>query len=188
VHRGASRLLGFLLAALALYIGGVILAYIKAKALILHGIINTDLWKANASWLANMITIGAAHGAISLGVAMSKFVLLPVLAAARRGMKNNYYTKAIAFAYTRRRLAAERIDAKAVRAAVSREHPGPFGTAPAAHPTAHEPHRRPLKFLETLTHHIIAGTVPEAYEVKLAEQREAHGPAKAALPAPGPGE
>ena len=155
-----NKLAGFVLAAVALYLGGLLLAYIKTKALILHGTINTGLWKADASWLANVVLIGAVHAMISLGVAMSKFVLLPVLAAARRGMKNNRYTQAIAWRYTRRRLAAERLDARIARREA--ESPAP----PAGKP------RRPLRFLETLTHHIIAGTVPEAWEAKLARQRE----------------
>lgn len=155
-----NRLAGFVLAAVALYLGGLLLAYIKTKALILHGTINTALWKADASYLANVVKIGAVHAMISLGVAMSKFVLLPVLAAARRGMKNNRYTQAIAYRYTRRRLAAERLDARIARREAASPEP------PAGKPA------RPLKFLETLTHHIIAGTVPEVWEVKLARQRD----------------
>lgn len=184
VHEGATRLAGFVLAAIALYVGALILAYIKTKALILHGTINTALWKADASYAANMLTIGAAHASISLTVALSKFVLLPVLAAARRGMKNNRYTQAVAYAYTRRRLAAERIDARNEShepTAVGATTVAGSAVAPAAAPP-----RRPLAFLERLTHHIIAGTVPEVYEVKLARQRGVAVPR--GTPAPGAAE
>lgn len=147
-----TRLAGFLLAAVALYIGVLVLAYIKAKALMLHGTINVRLWKVDAPLLLNVIKIGAAHAAISAGVAASKFVLLPVLAAARRGIKNNAMTQAIAYRYVRRKMAAERLLAR------------------AAFKTASGKIRKPrasLRFVEKLVHHIVAGTVPEAYEVKM---------------------
>lgn len=146
-----TRLAGFVLAAVALYLGVLVLAYIKAMALMLHGTINVSLWKVDAPLLLNVVKIGAAHAAISAGVAASKFVLLPVLAAARRGIKNNAITQAIAYRYVRRKMAAERIAAQA--------------SATVAPGDGRKP-RASLRFVEKLVHHIVAGTVPEAYEVK----------------------
>ena len=156
LHEGVTRLAGFLLAALALYLGAAVLAYIKAKALMLHATINMELWSADASPIRNVVIIGAAHAAISISVAASKFVLLPVLAAARRGIKNNRYTQAIAYRYVRRLRAVQRRDAWM---ALSRPQ------TPAPKP------RASLKFVETLIRHIIAGTVPETYEVKIRNQQ-----------------
>lgn len=152
----ATRIAGFVLAAVALYLGVMLLAYIKAKALLLHGTINVKLWKVDAPLAVNLIKIGAAHAAISAGVAASKFVLLPVLAAARRGIKNNALTQAVAYRYVLRKAAAQR----ALRRTV---------IATASHAEAP---RGALRFLDRLVEHIVAGTVPETYEVKLRRQQK----------------
>ncbi len=153
LHEGMNRTAGFLLAAAALYLGVLVLAYVKAMALLLHGTINVTLWKVDAPLLLNLVTIGLAHAAISLGVAASKFVLLPVLAAARRGIKNNAFTQAIAHCYVRRKHADERRDEKT-------------GADVQASPRP----RASLAFVERLVQHIVTGTVPETYEVKLRQQ------------------
>lgn len=164
ISEGVTRFAGFVLAAVALYLGAALLAYIKTKALVLHGSINSSLWRPDASHMANLAMLGGGHAAIAIGVALSKFVLLPVLAAARRGMKNNRFTQAIAYQYARR-----------LRVARQRESVG-MATEPAtAATTAAVALKKPLRFLETLVQHIMSGTVPEAYEVKPGLKRTTRG-------------
>lgn len=164
ISEGLTRFAGFVLAAVALYLGAALLAYIKTKALVLHGSINSSLWRPDASHMANLAMLGGGHAAIAIGVALSKFVLLPVLAAARRGMKNNRFTQAIAYQYARR-----------LRVARQRESVG-MATEPAtAATTAAVALKKPLRFLETLVQHIMSGTVPEAYEVKPGLKRTTRG-------------
>lgn len=105
-----NKTLGFGLAGLTFAVTLQALAVLKVYALGWHATINTALWNPEAAYLTNLAIIGAGHAAISSSLAIGKMVLLPLIAAARTGLKNYDLTAGIAAQYTERLEMSCRLD------------------------------------------------------------------------------